>query len=168
MDRCLSLFLVSRFLALSSSLIRRSYPSRCRSELIYVSSARSASSVGRSEAFSVTIRSLRSATIRLASAARCAAIMSFRFFRGIAGVSFRYDDRPTDNTLRLPKLRRPIQACSYRSGSGVGTHQITCRSCGTPLEGREGRFILKYFLVSRPKSPSGKFGFMTRHLQQAA
>jgi predicted RNA-binding Zn-ribbon protein involved in translation (DUF1610 family) len=28
--------------------------------------------------------------------------------------------------------------------------EITCRACGGPLRGREGRFILKYFLVARP------------------
>jgi hypothetical protein len=27
--------------------------------------------------------------------------------------------------------------------------EITCRSCGGPLQGREGRFIMKYFLVSK-------------------
>ena len=27
--------------------------------------------------------------------------------------------------------------------------QIACRSCGGPLNGHEGRFILKYFLVDR-------------------
>jgi hypothetical protein len=29
--------------------------------------------------------------------------------------------------------------------------QIACRSCGGPLNGNEGRFILKYFLVDRPR-----------------
>jgi predicted RNA-binding Zn-ribbon protein involved in translation (DUF1610 family) len=28
--------------------------------------------------------------------------------------------------------------------------EIACRACGGPLRGREGRFILKYFLVERP------------------
>jgi len=28
--------------------------------------------------------------------------------------------------------------------------QIACRSCGGPLDGHDGRFILKYFLVDRP------------------
>ncbi len=28
--------------------------------------------------------------------------------------------------------------------------EITCRACGGPLRGREGEFILKYFLVARP------------------
>ena len=29
--------------------------------------------------------------------------------------------------------------------------EITCVSCGGPMNGREGKFILKYFLVERPK-----------------
>jgi predicted RNA-binding Zn-ribbon protein involved in translation (DUF1610 family) len=32
--------------------------------------------------------------------------------------------------------------------------QLECRSCGGPLNGREGRFVLKYFLVDRPKIPA--------------
>jgi hypothetical protein len=28
--------------------------------------------------------------------------------------------------------------------------QITCRSCGAPLNGREGSLALKYFLEDRP------------------
>ena len=28
--------------------------------------------------------------------------------------------------------------------------QLACRKCGGPLHGREGRFVLKYFLVDRP------------------
>jgi hypothetical protein len=28
---------------------------------------------------------------------------------------------------------------------------VACRCCGAPLEGRDGRHILKYFLVDRPK-----------------
>jgi predicted RNA-binding Zn-ribbon protein involved in translation (DUF1610 family) len=27
--------------------------------------------------------------------------------------------------------------------------EITCKSCGAPLQGRDGRFLLKYFLVRR-------------------
>jgi hypothetical protein len=29
--------------------------------------------------------------------------------------------------------------------------EVTCLSCGGPLHGREGRFLLKYFLTDRPK-----------------
>ena len=37
--------------------------------------------------------------------------------------------------------------------------EVTCRSCGGPLQGREGRFLLKYFLVDKRRKaappPSG-------------
>ncbi len=29
--------------------------------------------------------------------------------------------------------------------------EIACRSCDGPIDGREGRFVLKYFLVGRPR-----------------
>ena len=31
--------------------------------------------------------------------------------------------------------------------------EITCISCGGPLHGREGKFLLKYFLIERPRPP---------------
>jgi predicted RNA-binding Zn-ribbon protein involved in translation (DUF1610 family) len=34
--------------------------------------------------------------------------------------------------------------------------EITCLSCGRPLHGREGPYLLKYFLVQRPKRRAGK------------
>src|SRR5215471_3339532 len=34
--------------------------------------------------------------------------------------------------------------------------EITCLSCGAPRPGREGPFILKYFLVERPKRRAGR------------
>ena len=30
--------------------------------------------------------------------------------------------------------------------------EITCRKCGASLHGREGRYILKYFLVKGPRT----------------
>lgn len=43
-------------------------------------------------------------------------------------------------------LYRHVQA---EAGPESGDREITCRSCGAPLQGREGRFILKYFLIER-------------------
>jgi len=45
--------------------------------------------------------------------------------------------------------RRSASAAASSAGS-----QLVCRSCGGPLNGREGRFVLKYFLVDRPKIPA--------------
>jgi len=32
--------------------------------------------------------------------------------------------------------------------------QIVCRRCGAPLQGREGKYILKYFLVGERRLPA--------------
>jgi ssDNA-binding Zn-finger/Zn-ribbon topoisomerase 1 len=34
--------------------------------------------------------------------------------------------------------------------------EITCKSCGGPLEGRRGRFLLKYFLVDKRRRAAAK------------
>jgi hypothetical protein len=34
--------------------------------------------------------------------------------------------------------------------------EISCVSCGGPLRGRQGSFVLKYFLVERPKRCAGR------------
>jgi hypothetical protein len=40
------------------------------------------------------------------------------------------------------------------------THrEVTCLSCGGPLLGRDGRFLLKYFLIERPKPRAYDFVF---------
>jgi hypothetical protein len=36
--------------------------------------------------------------------------------------------------------------------------QIVCRSCGAPLVGREAHFVLKYFLVGRPRRQAKRPG----------
>jgi DNA-directed RNA polymerase subunit RPC12/RpoP len=45
-----------------------------------------------------------------------------------------------------------------RVEAGVETtsREITCRSCGSPLQAREGRYVLKYFLVDRPRVQAQK------------
>ncbi len=43
---------------------------------------------------------------------------------------------------RLVKIEAPVTA--------VPDREIACRNCGEPLQGREGEFFLKYFLIERP------------------
>jgi hypothetical protein len=45
---------------------------------------------------------------------------------------------------RLVKVEAPI--------SVVPDCEVPCRGCGGPLNGRDGDFFLKYFLVERSKS----------------
>jgi ssDNA-binding Zn-finger/Zn-ribbon topoisomerase 1 len=35
--------------------------------------------------------------------------------------------------------------------TGAPEGRLTCRKCGGPLRAREGRYILKYFLVGAPR-----------------
>jgi hypothetical protein len=35
-------------------------------------------------------------------------------------------------------------------------HEISCLSCDGPLHGREGPFLLKYFLIERPNRRAGR------------
>jgi predicted RNA-binding Zn-ribbon protein involved in translation (DUF1610 family) len=42
--------------------------------------------------------------------------------------------------VRVEALPRPVT-----------DREITCVSCGGPLDGRQGALILKYFLVERPR-----------------
>jgi ribosomal protein L34E len=53
--------------------------------------------------------------------------------------------------VRLPELRRPVQAGAVETNKTLPDQQLTCRNCGGPLHGREGKFVLKYFLVDRPR-----------------
>jgi predicted RNA-binding Zn-ribbon protein involved in translation (DUF1610 family) len=48
------------------------------------------------------------------------------------------------------------------AGPKSGDREITCRSCGAPLQGRKGRFILKYFLIERANDKKQRH----RHLTQ--
>jgi predicted Zn finger-like uncharacterized protein len=36
--------------------------------------------------------------------------------------------------------------------------EITCTDCGAPLDGRDDRFVLKYFCVGRAASPMRRRG----------
>src|SRR5262249_25215256 len=44
--------------------------------------------------------------------------------------------------------------------------EITCVSCGDPLQGRQGAFVLKYFLVERPPTPRLTALMPSRNLHQ--
>jgi predicted Zn finger-like uncharacterized protein len=54
-----------------------------------------------------------------------------------------------------PRFICPHCAAEYRvvrvmADPALADREITCRNCGGPLQGREGAFVLKYFMVNRP------------------
>ena len=42
------------------------------------------------------------------------------------------------------------QVIQCEAGPETDDRQITCRACGAPLVGRDGQFVLKYFLLRTP------------------
>jgi len=55
--------------------------------------------------------------------------------------------RKTFNCRNCDAVYRVVRV---EAGPETMDREITCRSCDGPLQGREGRFVLKYFLVKRP------------------
>ena|SRR5208282_972556 len=60
--------------------------------------------------------------------------------------------RPCPKTLfNCPNCGVVYRVVRAEAGPESMDRKITCRTCGGPLQGREGRFVLKYFLVERPR-----------------
>jgi DNA-directed RNA polymerase subunit RPC12/RpoP len=58
----------------------------------------------------------------------------------------------TDQTFKCPNCRAEYRVIRVEADPAKD-REIICLKCGGPLPGREGNFILKYFLLRR----SGKF-----------
>jgi len=55
-------------------------------------------------------------------------------------------------TFECPNCAAKYELVQVQAPQGPTTdREITCLSCGGPLHGRDGSFLLKYFLVERPK-----------------
>jgi transcription elongation factor Elf1 len=55
---------------------------------------------------------------------------------------------PTANLFDCPTCHAHYKLVRIECDHGEFDGTIACRSCGAPLQGREGNNILKYFLVS--------------------
>ena len=59
-----------------------------------------------------------------------------------------------------PNCGAQYKLVRVETNEALPDQQLACRKCGGPLHGREGRFVLKYFLVDRPGrralSPRGR------------
>ena len=53
--------------------------------------------------------------------------------------------------FNCPNCETAYRVVLAEAGPETKDREITCRHCGEPLNGREGRFVLKYFLVERPR-----------------
>jgi len=51
------------------------------------------------------------------------------------------------NTFACPNCNALYQVVKVEAGPETADREITCLACGSPLTGREGKFVLKYFLL---------------------
>ncbi len=54
--------------------------------------------------------------------------------------------------FNCPNCGAVYQVIRAEAGPESIVSEITCRSCRGPLLGRDGPFVLKYFLVERPRA----------------
>ena len=54
-----------------------------------------------------------------------------------------------------PNCKAFYQVVKVEAGPETADSEITCRVCGGPLAGREGDFILKYFLLRKAGRTQG-------------
>jgi len=50
-------------------------------------------------------------------------------------------------TFICPNCNALYQVVKVEAGPETKSHEIACRVCGFPLAGREGKYLLKYFLL---------------------
>jgi DNA-directed RNA polymerase subunit RPC12/RpoP len=55
------------------------------------------------------------------------------------------------SAFECPTCGAQYKVVRVEAESVSANQQLVCRKCGGPLHGRDGRFILKYFLVDRPR-----------------
>ena len=53
------------------------------------------------------------------------------------------------NPFTCPNCGAFYQVVKAEAGPETDNREITCRACGAPLVGREGKFVLKYFLLRK-------------------
>ena len=56
---------------------------------------------------------------------------------------------PAFNPFTCPNCGAFYQVVKAEAGPETDNREITCRACGGPLVGREGKFVLKYFLLRK-------------------
>jgi hypothetical protein len=56
---------------------------------------------------------------------------------------------PAFNPFTCPNCSALYQVVIVEAGPETDNREITCRACGGSLMAREGKFVLKYFLLRR-------------------
>lgn len=53
----------------------------------------------------------------------------------------------TESQFQCPNCDARYQVVRIEAETVTVDRELTCLRCGAPLQGREGRFVLKYFLL---------------------
>ena len=53
--------------------------------------------------------------------------------------------------FKCPDCGAVYQVVKVEAGPETVDRQVRCRACGAPLGGRDGDFVLKYFLLWNPR-----------------
>ena len=61
----------------------------------------------------------------------------------------RMSDRVPPSPFRCPNCKASYQVVKVAAAQVLCEAQLTCLSCGGPLNEREGRYVLKYFFTDR-------------------
>jgi hypothetical protein len=56
---------------------------------------------------------------------------------------------PSFNPFTCPNCQALYEVVKVEAGPETDSREIVCRACGGPLTGREGSFVLKYFLLRK-------------------
>jgi predicted Zn finger-like uncharacterized protein len=60
---------------------------------------------------------------------------------------------PAFNPFTCPNCGAFYQVVKAEARPETDNREINCRACGDPLAGREGKFVLKYFLLRKAARP---------------
>jgi predicted Zn finger-like uncharacterized protein len=52
-------------------------------------------------------------------------------------------------SFTCPNCNALYQVVRHEAGPETVNHEITCRACGSPFPARDGRFVLKYFVLRK-------------------
>ena len=58
--------------------------------------------------------------------------------------------------FKCPSCGALYQIVKIEAGRETIDHQLNCRACGAELSGRDGQFVLKYYLLRNPGQLRGR------------
>jgi hypothetical protein len=69
------------------------------------------------------------------------------------------------SSFQCPQCAAAYQVVRVEADAAAD-RDIACPACGAPLQGRDGSFILKYFLTGLPKRPRSPAVHLSPHVSE--